>query len=555
MAPGSVTAALNRAGVGPFQWWLLGYTGLAWAADACETMLLSYLGPSAACAWPDTVGPFHESLLTSAVFAGMLIGVYTLGAASDALGRRKGFFLSAAVLGIAGLASAAAPSFAALLALRALVGAALGGTPIAVTLFAEFLPSARRGALVLLLQGAWTVGTAAEAALAWAVLPSLGWRWLVALSAMPMFVLLVGFPWLPESPHWLISKGRVGEATKVVDRVAAVNRTSDGPPLYDSTNNIDQSRSAGRLSADDDALLAPQHGTASLGHPPLAVAREDGSSHEAPAEPSDGQEACEMNMQRVLKFLQGAKQQFLSAHMGRTTALLWLIWFVNAITYYGLVLLTTTLQTARGERARCTPDGSPNFVNADYAAVLITAAAEAPGLLVAALFVDSKGRLWCIRVGMIACGISVLGLLGITSHWGQLALLFVSRACIEGTFSVLYVYTPELFPTTLRSFGLALCNGFSRIGGFAAPFATVYLIESGRQNVAVGLLGGLCVIAAGAALLLPFETRGRDLQAEIMESSTYSCTIDHKNGGDESSRSRDQGSSSVLLARTSPRRM
>ena len=91
--PNSVTAALNSAGVGRFQWYLLGYTGLAWAGDACETMILSYLGPSVACAWPDQVGPFHESLLTSVVFAGMMVGVYTLGSTADALGRRKGFML------------------------------------------------------------------------------------------------------------------------------------------------------------------------------------------------------------------------------------------------------------------------------------------------------------------------------------------------------------------------------------------------------------------------------------------------------------------------------
>jgi MFS family permease len=108
----SVTAALERCGVGRYQHFLLVYTGLAWAADAMETMLLSYLGPAAACAWPSTVGPAAQSLLTSVVFAGMLVGVYCLGAVSDGLGRRKGFFLSAALLGTAGLASAMSPSFA-----------------------------------------------------------------------------------------------------------------------------------------------------------------------------------------------------------------------------------------------------------------------------------------------------------------------------------------------------------------------------------------------------------------------------------------------------------
>lgn len=107
----SVTQALDLVGMGRAQWLLLLYCGAAWSADACETMLLSYLGPSVACAWPHSVGPAAESALTSVVFAGMLVGVYTLGAVSDAFGRRRGFLLSALLLGAAGLASAAAPSF------------------------------------------------------------------------------------------------------------------------------------------------------------------------------------------------------------------------------------------------------------------------------------------------------------------------------------------------------------------------------------------------------------------------------------------------------------
>ena len=178
---------------------LLAYCGLAWLADACEVMLLSFLGPAVRCAWG--VGPAAESALTSVVFATMLFGVTSLGAVADQLGRRRGFLLSALILGGAGLASALAPSFGVrrlgcllpplmrackcevpaaprapaapnpcavplpppalqwLLLLRGIVGYALGGTPIAVTLFAEFCTSGGRGRWVLAMQGFWTVGT------------------------------------------------------------------------------------------------------------------------------------------------------------------------------------------------------------------------------------------------------------------------------------------------------------------------------------------------------------------------------------------------------------
>lgn len=66
--PAANVPALPCAGFGRLQWFMLGYCGLAWLADACETMLLSYLGPAVRCAWG--IGPSAESLLTSVVFAG-----------------------------------------------------------------------------------------------------------------------------------------------------------------------------------------------------------------------------------------------------------------------------------------------------------------------------------------------------------------------------------------------------------------------------------------------------------------------------------------------------
>ncbi len=101
---------MHPAGFGRFQWLLLCYTGLAYFADACETMLLSFLGPAVRCQWRVSAG--GESALTSVVFAGMMCGVYTLGALADNQGRRRGFLASAVLLGASGLASSLAPSFA-----------------------------------------------------------------------------------------------------------------------------------------------------------------------------------------------------------------------------------------------------------------------------------------------------------------------------------------------------------------------------------------------------------------------------------------------------------
>ena len=370
-----------------------------------------------------------------------------------------------------------------------LVGAALGGTPIAITLFAEWVPSARRGSLVLLMQSAWTVGTALEAALAWIVLSTLGWRWLLMFSSVPLFVLVFGYPWLPESPYWLVAKKRFEEAEYLVTKIAKYNK----------------------IESPFEVNFKPQQAN---DHEPNSVniqGTDDANS-------IDSQKSFVMEVKaagaRMASAVMDTLHKVFSKRLALTTSLLWLIWFANATTYYGLVLLTTSLQTSDGKdgKPRCTDEGEAAFTSSSYTAIFITALAEAPGLLVAALLIDSKGRVWCLRAGMALCSIAIFSLLFHGGKVLQLILLFVSRAAIEGTFSVLYVYTPELYPTTIRSFGLALCNGFARLGGFTAPFATVYLVESGETMWSVIALGMLCLLATVATLLLPIETMGLDLQ-------------------------------------------
>lgn len=68
---------------------------------------------------------------------------------------------------------------------------------------------------------------AVQAALAWAILTDWGWRWLVALSSLPLLCLLLLYPQLPESPYWLVSAGRTAEAQALLQSIARAN----GRPL------------------------------------------------------------------------------------------------------------------------------------------------------------------------------------------------------------------------------------------------------------------------------------------------------------------------------------
>lgn len=82
----TVEEAIAAMGFGKFQILVLAYAGMGWISEAMEMMLLSFVGPALQSAWD--LSSNEESLITSVVFAGMLVGAYTWGIVSDKHGRR-----------------------------------------------------------------------------------------------------------------------------------------------------------------------------------------------------------------------------------------------------------------------------------------------------------------------------------------------------------------------------------------------------------------------------------------------------------------------------------
>ncbi|WP_037279418.1 MFS transporter [Rubellimicrobium mesophilum] len=228
----TVEETLARAGAGTFQKRLLGIFGFVWAVDAMQVLAVGFTAPSIAQSFGLTV---PEALQTGTLFfLGMLLGASGFGKLADRIGRRRVLLVTVACDGLFGLLSVIAPSFGALLALRFLTGAAVGGTlPVDYAMMAEFLPPRSRGRWLVLLEGFWAIGTIVIALAAW-IATTAGaaeaWRWLFALTAVPA---LIGFWlrfWVPESPMFLLRTGRAGEAKGVLDRVLATN---GHPPLDD----------------------------------------------------------------------------------------------------------------------------------------------------------------------------------------------------------------------------------------------------------------------------------------------------------------------------------
>ncbi len=198
---------------------LLVGSGMGWALDAMDVGLISFVLAQLAVTWSLT-GP-ELSWIASSGFIGMAIGASLGGLLADRLGRRQVFAITLLIFGIATGASALSWSVGVLIALRFVVGLGLGAElPVASTLVSEFAPPRIRGRIIVLLEAFWAVGWTLAAVIGFVVVPASadGWRWALAIGAVPaLYAAVVRFG-LPESVRFLESRGRITEAEATVRR-------------------------------------------------------------------------------------------------------------------------------------------------------------------------------------------------------------------------------------------------------------------------------------------------------------------------------------------------
>ena len=162
---------------------------------------------------------WYGAVMGSAILGcpvGPLAGIWL----ADRFGRRKTLILSSIVFLVSAIGCAFAGDMMQFIAWRFVSGIGIGlAATISPMYIAEVAPAHLRGRLVLVNQLAIVVGGILSAVVAYLLADGGHWRWMFASQAVPVFWLMAGLVFVPESPRWLAMVGQNGGARKVLARI------------------------------------------------------------------------------------------------------------------------------------------------------------------------------------------------------------------------------------------------------------------------------------------------------------------------------------------------
>ena len=170
--------------------------------------------------------------VTTAVLLGAVIGCLISGKITDLLGRKRIIMVTSVIFMIGAILSGSAPNVHFLIISRLFLGVGIGIASFSVPLYiAEISPTRHRGALVTFNQLMITIGILVSYITDYWVANDAdpySWRLMFHIGVIPGLALFIGMFFLPETPRWLISKGRYEEGEKVLKKV-------EDPDIIDAT--------------------------------------------------------------------------------------------------------------------------------------------------------------------------------------------------------------------------------------------------------------------------------------------------------------------------------
>jgi MFS transporter, putative metabolite:H+ symporter len=213
-----IAARIERLPLSTWHLKILVPIGTGWFFDAFDALAIAYVLPVLAGLWKLSQPNIGE--LIAAGYLGQVIGSIFFGWLAERIGRVPCTIYTLILFSVMSFACAFAWDLRSLETMRFVQGIGLGGEiPIMASYIGEFAASKRRGAFALGYQFLFTVGLLFAGLAGVLVVPTFGWQWMFVIGALPALIALPLRWLLPESPRWLASRGRSGEADAVLSKI------------------------------------------------------------------------------------------------------------------------------------------------------------------------------------------------------------------------------------------------------------------------------------------------------------------------------------------------
>ncbi|XP_046545646.1 organic cation transporter protein-like [Haliotis rubra] len=314
------------------------------------------------------------------------------------------------------------------------------------------------------------------------------WRHLEMLISLPN-LLSIGCIWLlSESVPWLVSKKKVDEAESVLHRAAKMNKIALPIDIRRKLEDVAQ----GTSSTAEGSVGVREHGL-----------DREWSTTKPELEKSEG-----LVMPEATESYLAAFGLLCIPKINIYCFIMFFLFLANSLGYFGVLFLTPTLD---GDR----------FLN-----LFLSALVEIPAYIIAYASNRCIGRRIPMSVFLLVCAVSNIGAIFVPStaadgsdiSWLKTTLVMIGKFGITGSYSTVYLYASEMFPTSVRNHALGMCSFFENIGSMAAPF--MVLAAKTKTYLPLSIFGGLT--AAGGLLVLGLpETHKRPLPQTVKEVQSW----------------------------------
>lgn len=425
--------------------------GSATFFDAFDALSLAFVMPVLIGIWH--LSPAQVGTLIAAGYLGQVIGALFFGWLAERRGRVPSAAVAVGIMSVMSVVCAFTGNFQMLFLARFIQGIGVGGeVPVAAAYINELSQAHGRGKFFILYELIFPIGLLGAAQVGSFIVPRFGWEYMFLVGGIPGIVVAFLIYHLSESPRWLIGKGRYDEAEHIIERLEACT----------PKRNLDTVQHRVEIDERIGGLL-------------------------------DG-----LKQQRKASW----KELFSPIYRGRTL-IVWLLW---ASSYFVANGINNWLPSLYKTVYHLPLQQSLHM--ASISNVLSTCA-----VLACAFLIDRVGRRrWAMYCFVIAGAmLALLGLLGAKSPYSVMVLASSAYAVMGSTTVMLYLYTPEIYPTRMRAIGTGLATSWLRAASAAAP-AMVGMVLSREGVAAVFLMFGAATVVGLLAATRMIETTNRSLE-------------------------------------------